>query len=68
MLPPFNPDPECEFCKGQGYVRHVGDDVDISGRCDCTNWSKYAELRRSRGLTMKQALVAVDAQSNVRAR
>jgi hypothetical protein len=56
MLPPFNPDPECPFCTGEGFTRLVGDGFDQVGRCDCTNWSSYAALRRAKGLTMKQAL------------
>ena len=58
MLPPFDPDPECPFCNGVGFKRIVDDDVDLVGRCDCTNWSSYANLRRTKGLTMKQALEA----------
>jgi hypothetical protein len=56
MFAPFNPDPECPFCTGAGYVRRVGDDFDTVGRCECTNWSAYAELRRTKGLSMKQAI------------
>ena len=58
MLPPFDPDPECPFCSGEGFTHIVGDGIDQTGRCDCTNWSGYAELRRTKGLTMKQALEA----------
>lgn len=52
MLPPFDPDPECPFCFGQGFQCYSGQ----VGRCDCTNWSSYADLRRTKGLTMKQAI------------
>jgi hypothetical protein len=58
MLPPFDPDPECPFCNGEGFKRIVMPDREVVGRCDCTNWSSYAELRRTEGLTMKQALEA----------
>jgi hypothetical protein len=56
MFPPFDPDPECPWCHGRGIKHIVFDDVDVVGRCDCTNWSVYAHLRRTRGLTMTQAL------------
>ena len=56
MLAPFDPDPDCPFCSGVGFVRTVGDGFDQVGRCECTNWSTTAELRRSKGLTMKQAM------------
>jgi len=36
---PFDPDPECPFCNGDGYTRIVGDGFDQMGRCECTNWS-----------------------------
>jgi hypothetical protein len=58
MFAPFDPDPECPFCSGEGFRRIVGDGFDQVGRCDCTNWSSYAELRRTKGLTMTQALEA----------
>jgi hypothetical protein len=58
LLPPFNPDPECPFCSGEGFKRIFGNGFDLVGRCECTNWSRYAELRRTKGLTMKQALEA----------
>ena len=60
LLAPFDPDPECPFCSGKGFKRLVspGDGIDQVSRCDCTNWSSYAELRRTKGLTMKQALEA----------
>jgi hypothetical protein len=58
MFAPFDPDPECPWCNGRGFNRIVGDGFDVIGRCDCTNWSTYAELRRSKGLTMKEALEA----------
>ena len=71
MLPPFDPDPECPFCKGEGFKRIVADLIDQDGRCvgaidqvgrrECTNWSCYAEIRRTKGLTMKQAM-AEDAK------
>ena len=54
MFAPFDPDPECPFCSGEGFRRDHGQ----VGGCDCTNWSSYAELRRAKGLTMKQALEA----------
>lgn len=57
LLAPFDPDPECPFCGGKGgthyFVPGVGE---IHSRCECTNWSRYAELRRSKGLSMKQAM------------
>jgi hypothetical protein len=58
MFAPFDPDPECPWCNGRGFKHIVDDQVDVVGRCDCTNWSTYAELRRLKGLTMKQALEA----------
>jgi hypothetical protein len=57
MLPPFDPDPDCPFCSGAGFVG----DRDRGGRCECTNWSSYAKLRRTEGLTMKQALERFDS-------
>jgi hypothetical protein len=60
MLAPFDPDPECPFCSGVGYRRSVGAGFDTVGRCECTNWSAYAELRRTKGLTMRQAMEEVD--------
>jgi hypothetical protein len=62
LLAPFDPDPECPFCSGEGFTRIVGDDFDQASRCECTNWSSYAELRRAKGLTMKQALEALRAE------
>jgi hypothetical protein len=59
MFAPFNPDPECPFCSGEGYTRVVRDGFDVTGRCECTNWSSYAALRRANGLTMKQAMEEV---------
>jgi hypothetical protein len=59
MFAPFDPDPECPFCSGAGYVRHVGDGFDTTGRCECTNWSTYAELRRAKGLTMREAMAEI---------
>jgi hypothetical protein len=59
MLAPFDPDPECPFYSGEGFRRFVSDGSDQVGRCECTNWSSYAELRRAKGLTMKQALEAL---------
>ena len=56
MFAPFDPDPECPFCNGQGFTRLVCDRHEVVGRCECTNWSAYAELRRTKGLTMKQAM------------
>jgi hypothetical protein len=58
VLAPFDPDPECPFCSGKGFKRIVDDSVDLVGRCECTNWSSYAQLRRTKRLTMKQALEA----------
>jgi hypothetical protein len=60
MLPPFDPDTDCPFRSGDGFKHFVlpDDGVDQVSRCDCTNWSSYAELRRTKGLTMKQALEA----------
>jgi hypothetical protein len=59
MFAPFDPDPECPFCSGKGFKRIVDDGIDLVGRCECTNWSSYAQLRRAMGLTMKkQALEA----------
>ena len=52
MFAPFYPDPECPFCGGEG-IKHNGG---VTSRCECTNWSRYAELRRAKGLTMKQAM------------
>ena len=50
MLAPFDPDPECPFCGGDGFTRTVDgfDDVIDVSRCECTNWSTYAELRRAK--------------------
>jgi hypothetical protein len=58
MLAPFNPDPGCPFCHGCGFKRVLDDEakIDVTGRCECTNWSAYAALRRSKGLTMQQAM------------
>jgi hypothetical protein len=52
MFAPFAPDPECPICSGEGIKRNGC----VVGRCECTNWGRYAELRRSKGLTMKQAM------------
>jgi hypothetical protein len=60
---PFDPDPECPFCSGDGYRRLVGDGFDQVGRCECTNWSVYAELRRTKGLTMKQAIAELEKRT-----
>jgi hypothetical protein len=57
---PFDPDPECPFCNGDGYTRIVGNGFDQVGRCECTNWSTYAELRRTKGLTMRQAMAEME--------
>ena len=32
MFAPFDPDPECPFCSGEGFRRNYGQ----VGRCDCT--------------------------------
>jgi hypothetical protein len=57
VFAPFDPDPECPFCSGEGFKRNCGQ----VGRCDCTNCSRYAQLRRTGGLTMKQAMEALTA-------
>ena len=62
MFAPFDPDPECPFCSGEGFRRNYGQ----VGRCDCTNWSRYAEFRRAKGLTMKQALEALKNPNDTR--
>jgi hypothetical protein len=49
MFAPFDPDPECPWCNGRGFKHIVDDQVDVVGRCDCTNWSTYAELRHLKG-------------------
>jgi hypothetical protein len=56
VLGPFDPDPECPFCSGKGFTCIIVDGCEIVGRCECTNWSSYANLRRTKGLTMKQAM------------
>ena len=58
MSAPFDPDPGCPFCSGEGFTSIVGEGFHQVSQCECTNWSCYAELRRTKGLTMKQALEA----------
>jgi hypothetical protein len=59
----FEPDPECPLCRGEGFTRIVGDGIDCTSRCECTNWSLYAVLRRPKVWTMKEALERVESET-----
>src|SRR5262245_7062903 len=58
----YDPDPECPFCEGCGYTpeRNERGEVNGWGRCNCTNISIYAFVRRDLGLSMAQAMQYVD--------
>ena len=66
MFAPFDPDPDCPWCHGKGFKRNVMPGREVIGRCECTNWSSYAKLRRAKGLTMQQAMDELRDELNMK--